>query len=106
MFRDTYENLIEIVRSNSGERLEFERADGIEYSIFNYPVSKLLGLESHRDFIKEAYYKVLDRPVDDKNLEILFLQLDGGGVSREVILNSLINSTEASSKKTKINWEN
>ncbi len=105
MFKQTYENLIEIVKKNSKEKLEFERSEGIEYSIFNYPVSKLLGLENHRDFIKESYYKVLDRPVDEQNLEILFLQLDSGGVSREIILNSLIDSTEAKGKKTKIDWE-
>lgn len=106
MFQETYKKMIEIVNKNSKERLEFERADGIEYSIFNYPASKLLGLKNHRDFIKEAYYKVLDRPVDEENLEILFLQLDGGGVSRDKILHLLCVSTEAKAKKTKIDWEN
>ncbi len=68
-----YERLCEITVDNlhaydSTEKIHFETSKGLQYSVFNYPRDKLLEIQGVESFIYECFFKILDRDVDEMNL--------------------------------------
>mgnify|MGYP001259685109 CR=1 FL=1 len=101
-----YNKIVLEIQNNSDRELDFENVDGIYESIFNFPSYKLLAIKGDSAFIKECYYKILDRPVDPIAYKLLLTRLKNKQNSRLYIIKELTNSQEAIIKCTKIDWEN
>lgn len=84
------------------EPLLFELPEGIEYSIFDFPVSYLLNITNNQDFLIESYFKILDRPIDIESFNILLSKLDNKTTTKEKIIKSLTSSKECKIKNTKL----
>ncbi len=88
-----------------GGELHLEQAQGIEYSIRDYPLSQLLAVEDTADFIRECFYKILDRPIEEPQLKEYFLQLTQHGLDRRTFIQRIYQSAERKEKHTQINFE-
>jgi len=84
------------------ESLLFELPEGIEYSIFDLPISYLLNITNNQDFLVESYFKILDRPIDMNSFNILLSKLDNKTTTKEKIIKSLTSSKECKIKNTKL----
>ena len=100
-----YENITTFMNENSSIQIYFEKSDSLAYSIYDYPAFKLLRIDNMEEFIKEAYYKILDRPIDEKDLKHLQNNLRNNVIAKQNFLKSLESTKEAIVKNTKLNWE-
>lgn len=100
-----YEKLCQITignlqHYNSEMKIHFERPEGLCYSIFNYPVKVLLEIEGTEDFIRECFYKILDRVVDEKNLNKYLNEISSERMTREGFIKEIYQSNERAIKMT------
>ena len=107
--KNRYDKLTSIVNNNLAEHninsIVFENYENLHISIYNYPLSKLLNIAEDKEFLYECYYKILDRMIDNNNLNHLLLELENGNVSRETIINNIFNSPERKKKNTYIDFD-
>ena len=107
--KNRYNRLTSIVNKNlSEENMEeiiFENYDNLDISIYDYPLSKLLKIDDNREFLYECYYKMLDRIIDNNNLNHLLIKLENREVSREVIIQNMFKSPERKNKNTYIDFD-
>jgi len=107
--KNRYNRLTSIVNKNLSqqnmEEIFFENYDNLDISIYDYPLSRLLSIDNDREFLYECYYKMLDRMIDNNNLNHLLVKLGNGSVSREVIIQNIFKSPERKNKNTYIDFE-
>ena len=100
----SYDKLTNIVNTNLQEhnipRIHFEIYENLFESIYTFPASKLLAVESDVNFVNELYYKILNRPVDAPTLKHLLHVLNTKKTSREKLLQSIYSSEEQKVKET------
>ncbi|MGR5220939.1 DUF4214 domain-containing protein [Vibrio parahaemolyticus] len=105
----SYDSLTEFVNSNLASNglntLIFERNENLTFSIYNFPCSKLLSIQNDVEFLYEAYYKILDRTIDEASLIHLSSKLKSKQITKKSVINSLFNSSERKVKKTLIDFE-
>ena len=105
----SYDSLTEFVNSNLASNglntLIFERNENLTFSIYNFPYSKLLSIQNDVEFLYEAYYKILDRIVDETSLIHLSSKLRAKQITKKIVINSLFNSSERKIKKTSIDFD-
>ena len=101
-----YELLTNLVndnlRKNDCKEIIFENYEIIDFNIYKFPISLLLKIDDNKQFIYEAYYKILDRIVDDESFNRLLNQLNNNKISKEKIIRNLFNSEERRAKQTNI----
>lgn len=100
-----YERLCEITVDNlhaydPKAKIHFEESKGLPYSIFNYPIDKLLEIEGVEKFIYECFFKILDRDVDEKNLNRYKKELTSGRLTKTGLIKALSNTGERKIKMT------
>lgn len=81
-------------------KIHFERADGLLYSVFSYPKEKLIAIKDSDEFIRECFYKILDRTVDDYNFNKYHKALQANTISRDDLISELYQSNERDIKQT------
>ncbi len=108
-YYNEYEKLIKIINHNFKENglrtLVFESYTNLEETIYDFPSQKLLCIKDNTKFLYEAYYKILDRVIDDRSYLILMKQLEENRISKLKIIENLCNSEECKIKKTSIQFE-
>jgi|GEM_PF-2999559 len=107
---DIYKKLCQLTQDNlhqhnNSTEIHFERAEGLSESIFFYPRNKLLEIENDEEFIRECFYKILDRPVDDAAFNSLRSALKRKRFSRQELIQTIYDSEERVKKQTKLNYE-
>jgi hypothetical protein len=85
---------------DSNAKIHFERAEGLLYSVFSYPKEKLLSINDSDEFIRECFYKILDRTVDEYNFNKYHKALQANKISRDDLINELYQSNERDIKQT------
>ena len=106
---DIYKRLCQLTKDNlaqhnSTTKLHFERPDGLSASIFNYPQSELLAIEDNEVFIRECFYKILDRPVDQAAFKSLRRALKTKRLSKQEVIQTIYDSEERVKKQTKLDF--
>ena len=100
-----YENLCQITIDNLQHynpemKIHFEKPQGLCYSIFNYPTRVLLEVKGTEDFIRECFYKILDRVVDENNLKKYIKEIKSERLTREDFIKEIYLSNERAIKMT------
>ena len=100
-----YERLCEITVDNLHAydplaELHFETSKGLQYSVFNYPEEKLLEIQGVENFIYECFFKILDRDVDEMNLNRYKKALTSGKLTKKGLIKALSNTNERKIKMT------
>jgi len=88
-----------------GGTIHFELPEGLPHSIFCYPVTNLLDIDGTDDFIRECFYKILDRPVDAVSFKKLTFSLRIKKLSRLEVIQEIYNLEERYKKQTDLNYE-
>ncbi len=84
------------------EEIVFESHEAIYEDILEFPINKLLDIKDDRQFLYEAYYKILDRIIDDKSFVHYSSQLENNHVTRKKLIKILFASDERKIKQTNI----
>ncbi|WP_373740492.1 hypothetical protein [Neisseria sp.] len=104
--KEQYLALTEIVNRNlkthNLDEIIFERFEGMSFNIFAYPKQILLDIQDDETFLREAYYKILDREIDKPAFNNLSSQLKEKKINKAQILDILYSSRERAIKKTQL----
>ena len=104
---EIYKKLCQITNDNLHQydpqiSIHFEHPQGLAYSIFSYPKQELLDIEDAEEFIRESFYKILDRAVDENNFKKYVPLIKNKKLSKEDLLKELYASGERTIKQTQI----
>jgi len=107
---EIYKKLCQLTQDNLQQydrkaKFHFEQAEGLSDSIFSYPQSKLLNIASTETFVRECFYKILDRPVDDAALKNFTRALKSNRISKQELIETLSSSSERAEKHTELTYE-
>jgi hypothetical protein len=89
-----------LTQYNSSAKMHFEKPQGLSYSIFSYPKSVLLDIEDTEEFIRECFFKILDRSVDEFNLKKYLQAIKSNHLSKEEFIKEIATSNERQIKQT------
>ncbi|HIM07222.1 MAG: DUF4214 domain-containing protein [Cycloclasticus sp.] len=80
--------------------IHFETPEGLKYTVFSYPRSALLEVKETSEFVRECFYKILDRAVDKSSYVHYCKALNSSQMSRDEMIEELVDSDERKIKKT------
>jgi len=108
--KEIYTKLCKLTQENMSQhnslyRLHFETVEGLSESIFSYPIKQLLSIEDSDSFIRECFYKMLDRPVDDDALQSFSYALKRKKLTRMEFIQTIYDSEERIKKQTDLRYE-
>lgn len=101
---NSYSLLVGLVNENlkkaGCEAIYFESYDNLSESIYKFPVQKLLEIKNDAEFVREVYFKMLDRPVDMRSYNHLVSALKKKTLSRKDVIKNVFLSDERKIKQT------
>lgn len=96
LIKEIYLKLSEKVLKEVDIKTEF--VDFIDCNILDMEYKILLEIKDNKLFLIEAYFKILDRPIDEKSLIHYLSMLDKTKISKTEIIGKLLNSAERKNK--------
>jgi len=96
-----YKDLVNYVNKRLKEEgyneLYFDEMENIDKNLYEYPIEELLKIEDEEKFVKECFFKILDRYIDEGNYHLIE-KLKSKKLSKIKIIEILYSSKERKEK--------
>lgn len=86
------------------DELFLDLPESINFDIQNYPVESLLSIKDIKIFIRECYFKILDRNISHSNFQNLLVKINTGELTKLDLIKKLYKSYEREIRGTDLDF--